>query len=138
MLSGERMHIGLRIFFGFFVIVGLAAVLTLRVFVQEVKPGVREAMEDTLVDTANVLAELAADDMKQGRIADGDFARHLASLPDRPLEAGIWGLTKRAQGYRIYITDARGIVRFDSAGTATNADYSRWNDVYAAGNRWPW
>lgn len=47
------MHIGLRIFFGFFLIVGLATVLTLRVFVQEVKPGVRQAMEDTLIDTAD-------------------------------------------------------------------------------------
>ena len=31
-----------------------------RVFVQEVKPGVRQAMEDTLVDTANLLAGLEA------------------------------------------------------------------------------
>ncbi|WP_279606896.1 hypothetical protein [Burkholderia anthina] len=37
------MYIGLRIFFGFFLIVGLAALITLRVFVQKVKPGVREA-----------------------------------------------------------------------------------------------
>ena len=72
------MHIGLRIFFGFFLIVGLAAFLTLRVFVQEVKPGVRQAMEDTLADTAQVLALLAADDMQQGHIADGAFARRVA------------------------------------------------------------
>lgn len=69
------MHIGLRIFFGFFLIVGLAAFLTLRVFVQEVKPGVRQAMEDTLADTAQVLALLAADDLQQGHIADGAWPR---------------------------------------------------------------
>lgn len=124
------MHIGLRIFFGFFLIVGLAAFLTLRVFVQEVKPGVRQAMEDTLVDTANVLAVLAAEDLKRDRIADGEFARRLARLSDTPVEAGIWGLTKRELGYRVYITDARGIVRYDTAGAAVGADYSRWNDVY--------
>ena len=67
------MHIGLRIFFGFFLVVGLAAFLTLRVFVQEVKPGVRQAMEDTLVDTANVLAVLAADD---------DWAARTVQIPD--------------------------------------------------------
>ncbi|MGK9797805.1 two-component system sensor histidine kinase CreC, partial [Salmonella enterica subsp. enterica] len=60
------MRIGLRIFLGFFLIVGLAAWLTLRVFVQEVKPGVRQAMEDTLIDTAHALAALAADDMREG------------------------------------------------------------------------
>ncbi len=124
------MRIGLRIFFGFFLIVGLAAFLTLRVFVQEVKPGVRQAMEDTLVDTSNVLAVLAAEDMKQGHIADGAFARRLARLRNAPVEVSIWGLTKRDLGYRVYITDANGIVRFDTAGTAVGTDYSRWNDVY--------
>ncbi|WP_427312386.1 two-component system sensor histidine kinase CreC [Cupriavidus sp. H39] len=124
------MHIGLRIFFGFFLIVGLATVLTLRVFVQEVKPGVRQAMEDTLIDTAHVLAALAADDLKAGRIADGDFARHMAALRDVPVNAEVSGLHKDSIGYRVYVTDASGIVRFDSTGTDVGRDYSRWNDVY--------
>ncbi|WP_455279143.1 two-component system sensor histidine kinase CreC [Cupriavidus necator] len=124
------MHIGLRIFFGFFLIVGLATVLTLRVFVQEVKPGVRQAMEDTLIDTAHVLAALAADDMKAGRIADGDFARRMAALRTAPVDAEVWGLHKDSIGYRVYVTDANGIVRFDSTGTDVGRDYSRWNDVY--------
>ncbi|WP_454734654.1 two-component system sensor histidine kinase CreC [Cupriavidus necator] len=124
------MHIGLRIFFGFFLIVGLATVLTLRVFVQEVKPGVRQAMEDTLIDTAHVLAALAGDDMKAGRIADGDFARRMAALRTAPVDAEVWGLHKDSIGYRVYVTDANGIVRFDSTGTDVGRDYSRWNDVY--------
>ncbi|MBB2920781.1 two-component system sensor histidine kinase CreC [Cupriavidus alkaliphilus] len=124
------MHIGLRIFFGFFLIVGLATVLTLRVFVQEVKPGVRQAMEDTLIDTAHVLAALAADDLKAGRIADGDFARHMAALREVPVNAEVSGLHKDSIGYRVYVTDASGIVRFDSTGTDVGRDYSRWNDVY--------
>ncbi|AXF23022.1 two-component system sensor histidine kinase CreC [Burkholderia pyrrocinia] len=124
------MHIGLRIFFGFFLIVGLAALITLRVFVQEVKPGVREAMEDTLVDTAQVLATLASDDMASGHIADGAFARQLEKLHASPVSANVWGMRKDTISYRIYITDARGIVRYDSAGGAVGHDYSRWNDVY--------
>ncbi|EAY66734.1 ATP-binding region, ATPase-like [Burkholderia cenocepacia PC184] len=44
----------------------------------------REAMEDTLVDTAQVLATLAADDMANGHIADGTFARQLGKLHERP------------------------------------------------------
>ena len=45
------MKISLRILLGYFLIVGLAAYFVLAVFIEEVKPGVREAMEDTLVDT---------------------------------------------------------------------------------------
>jgi two-component system sensor histidine kinase CreC len=124
------MKIGLRIFLGYFVIVALAALLLARVFVAEVKPGVRQAMEDTLVDTANVLAELATDDFLAGRINDGRFARRIRALRGRDFGAEIWGFAKRDTEYRIYVTDRRGIVVFDSSGRDVGKDYSRWNDVY--------
>lgn len=124
------MKIGLRIFLGYFLIVALAGALLMRVFVAEVKPGVRQAMEDTLVDTANVLAELATDDFLAGRIDDGRFADRVRSLQGRDFGADIWGFDKRGSNYRIYVTDARGIVRFDSEGRDVGEDYSRWNDVY--------
>lgn len=124
------MRIGLRIFLGYFAIVALAGLLVTQVFVQQVKPGVRQAMEDTLVDSANVLAELAADDLAAGRIADGRFAQHVRALHGRDPGAAIWGFPKRRATYRIYVTDARGIVVFDSAGRDLGRDFSRWNDVY--------
>lgn len=124
------MKIGLRIFLGYFLIVALAALLLAQVFVAQVKPGVRQAMEDTLVDTANVLAELATDDFLAGRIANGAFAKRVRKVAGRDFGAEIWGFDKRAASYRVYVTDARGIVVFDSSGQALGADYSRWNDVY--------
>ncbi len=124
------MRIGLRILLGYFLIVAIAALLLGRVFLQEVKPGVRQAMEDTLVDTANLLAEQAADDMLAGHIDDGRFAAHVRALTDRDLGADIWGFRKRRVSTRIYVTDARGIVVFDSDGRDVGKDYSRWNDVY--------
>ena len=125
-----HMKIGLRIFLGYFLIVALAALLLARVFVAEVKPGVRQAMEDTLVDTANVLAELATDDMIAGHIDDGAFARRVRALRGRDFGAEIWGFGKRSTNYRVYVTDARGVVVFDSTGKDIGKDYSRWNDVY--------
>ena len=124
------MRLGLRLFLGFFLIVGLAAFFVMRVFVNEVKPGVRQAMESTLVDAANVLAVMAADDMKAGRIADGAFVRHVAEARRRDLGATVWQFPKRSIDYRISITDARGIVVYDSAGRDVGRDNSRWNDVY--------
>lgn len=124
------MKIGLRILLGYFLIVAIAGILLMRVFVQEVKPGVRQAMEDTLADTANVLAELATDDMLAGRIADGNFARRIGALRERDIDARIWDFTKHAVSYRIMVADARGIVVFDSAGIDVGRDHSRWNDVY--------
>lgn len=124
------MRLGLRLFLGFFLIVGLAAFFVMRVFVNEVKPGVRQAMESTLVDAANVLAVMAADDLKSGHIADGRFVRDLALAQRRELNATVWQFPKRSIDYRISITDARGIVVYDSTGRDVGRDNSRWNDVY--------
>ena len=124
------MRLGLRLFLGFFLIVGLAAFFVMRVFVDEVKPGVRQAMESTLVDAANVLAVMAADDMKAGRIASGDFVRNLGEAQKRDLRATVWHFPKRRIDYRITITDAHGIVVYDSEGKDLGRDNSRWNDVY--------
>ncbi|HJR72642.1 MAG TPA: two-component system sensor histidine kinase CreC [Luteimonas sp.] len=124
------MKLGLRLFLGFFLIVGVAAFFVMRVFVDEVKPGVRQAMEANLADTANVLAALAADDMKAGRIADGAFARNIAAAGNRRLGADIWGTRKERLEGRILVSDARGIVVYDSRNEAVGKDYSRWNDVY--------
>ncbi|HCU84587.1 two-component system sensor histidine kinase CreC [Methylophilus sp. UBA6697] len=124
------MKISLKIFLGYFLLVGLAAWFVLAVFVDEVKPGVRQAMEDTLVDTANLLAELAKDDLKQGSIQNGQFARSLHDYQHKSGTANIWGVPKRSADYRVYITDSTGMVVFDSDHQAVGQDYSRWNDVY--------
>ena len=124
------MRLGLRLFLGFFLIVGLAAFFVMRVFVNEVKPGVRQAMESTLVDAANVLAVMAADDLESGDIAQGRFVRDLALAQRRELNATVWQFPKRSIDYRISITDARGIVVYDSTGRDVGRDNSKWNDVY--------
>jgi two-component system sensor histidine kinase CreC len=124
------MRIGLRVLLGYFLIVALAALLVGKVFVEQVKPGVRQAMEGTLIDTANTLAELASDDMLAGRIADGRFARRVEAVQARKVGADIWGFPKDRSGFRVTVVDARGIVVFDSEGRDLGRDDSRWNDVY--------
>ncbi|QNH12041.1 two-component system sensor histidine kinase CreC [Xanthomonas sp. SI] len=124
------MRLGLRLFLGFFLIVGVAAFFVMRVFVNEVKPGVRQAMESTLVDAANVLAQMASTDLKAGRIDSGAFARDLGAAQRRNPRAMVWRFPKRSVDYRVTITDAAGVVVFDSRGQDLGRDNSRWNDVY--------
>ena len=124
------MRLGLKLFLGFFLIVGLAAFFVMRVFVEEVKPGVRQAMESTLVDAANVLAELAAPELKAGTLARGGFTASLARAQRRDPKAMVWRFPKRALDYRVTITDAKGIVLYDSLGRDLGRDNSRWNDVH--------
>ena len=125
------MRLGLRVFFGFFLIAGLSAVLLLKVFLAEVKPSVREVMEDLMVDTAHLLAEMAADEMVDGAPRpDGRLAAQLKRYSKRDVDAMIWGLRKQSLDLRIYVTDATGIVRLDSGHpSAVGQDYSQWRDV---------
>ncbi|WP_322114250.1 two-component system sensor histidine kinase CreC [Aquabacterium sp. A7-Y] len=106
----------------------------LRVFVAEVKPSVREVMEDIMVDTANLLAEQVAGELTAlpagGHLQDGRFAQQVRHYASRPIDAKIWGLSKRSLDFSVYVTDARGRVVFDSRqGTALGQDFSKWNDV---------
>ncbi len=78
------MRIGLRLLLGYFLIVAVAGYFVLSIFVQEVKPGVRRATEGTLVDTANLLAQVARLDMRHGDAAKGQLAQAIAQLNQRP------------------------------------------------------
>ena len=124
------MNISHRLLLGYFLIVGLAAWFVLNVFTEEVKPGVRQAMEETLVDTSQLLAELAAQDLRNGELDHGRFAEAFERYRSRAPSATIWGFQKDAVDLRVYVTDAKGIVVYDSTNLALGQDYSRWNDVY--------
>ena len=123
------MKLSLRILLGYFAIVGLTGLFVLRIVVAEVKPSVRDTIEETMVDTANLLASLAANDLKAGTLPDGAFAQSVREYASRRVDAPIWGLHKTKLDFRVYVTDAKGIVVFDSEQQAVGADYSRWNDV---------
>ena len=124
------MPLGVRIFLVYFLFVGLAGWFVLSTVMDEIRPGVRQSTEETLVDTANLLAEILRDEVKSGSLAHGRLPELLESYGRRQPRAQIWGVHKRAVNHRIYVTDAQGIVLLDSSGLAVGEDYSRWNDVY--------
>lgn len=124
------MKLWARVFLGYFLIVGLSGWFLLRVFVNEVKPGVRDAVEDVMVDTAQLLAELARDDLLAARLPKGRFAQSVEAYRLRPVKATIWGLEKQTLDFRIYVTDASGIVLYDSEHKALGENYADWRDVY--------
>lgn len=129
-----RVGLGLRLLFGFLLITGLAGFFVLRVFLAEVKPSVREAMEDLLVDSANLLAELAAPELAQlppgGDLQHSHFAQQVRAYGQRSVSAEIWGFQKHSLDLRVILTDAQGRGVFDSGPRpALGQDYSRWRDV---------
>ncbi len=124
------MRLGLKLFLGYFLIVGLGVYFSLNILGKELKPAFRQATEETLIDTANILAVLARDELLNGGIADGRFQARLNEYAQRAPNARVWDIVKNRLDHQIYITDDRGIVLFDSSGQAVGRDYSHWNDVY--------
>ena len=129
------MRLSLRLLLGFFLLVAIAAWFVLNIFVQEIKPGVRRTAELSLIDTSRLLAELTMADLagqalSRDNLAKGTLSQAIAHLKQTPIDATVDGLAKRQVNYRIYLTDAKGLVIFDSSGNHLGEDFSRWNDVY--------
>ncbi|MBD9653652.1 MULTISPECIES: two-component system sensor histidine kinase CreC [unclassified Pseudomonas] len=124
------MPLGVRIFLVYFLFVGLSGWFVLSTVMDEIRPGVRQSTEETLVDTAHLLAVLLREDVREGRLAQGQLPDLLKAYGQRQPGAQIWGVAKNQVNHRIYVTDADGIVLLDSSGQAVGQDYSRWNDVY--------
>lgn len=89
---------------------------------KEVRPRYVESMRRTLADTAALLAVLLEEDLAKG--APGNLAE--------AWRANLGALERASGGLRVYVTDTRGIVAFDSAGgTDVGRDYTRRPEIAA-------
>jgi two-component system, OmpR family, sensor histidine kinase CreC len=67
------MPLGIRIFLVYFLFVGLSSYFVLSTVMDEIRPGVRQSTEETLVDTANLLAEIIRDEVKAGTLGQSQL-----------------------------------------------------------------
>lgn len=125
------MKLGQRLLVFYFLILGLVGWFVLDLVFGQAKPLVRQSAEETLVDAANLLAEIVAGDAANGEIVITPSLRQaLNRYAGRTPDANIWGLKKDRIHTHIYITGPTGTVLFDSKGQDEGEDFSRWNDVH--------
>ena len=122
------MRFGLRLFAGFVVLLGVLLALFYEAAMSQIELAIAQSAEETMVDAANLLAEIVETDLR-ARPAGG-LEEAFAGYDERSPRARIYGVTKEVAGFRVYVTDATGTVVFDSTGDAVGEDYSRWNDVH--------
>jgi len=121
-----------RFFVGYVLVAAVAVLLGMKLYTGQFAPGVRQSVEETLLQTAHLLAELAGHEMANAPPGTTDVSGIEAILhgyDQRRFEARIYGVIKRDPNLRVYVTDAAGIVIFDSLGRDVGRDYSRWRDV---------
>lgn len=125
------MNFLIRFFVGYVLVAALAVLLAMKIFTGQLVPGVKQSVEETLLQTANLLAEWASSEVR--RTADSLDTRGMEAVfrgyEQRRFQARIFGVLKEHPDLRIYVTDDRGVVVFDSRGADVGSDYSNWLDV---------
>jgi len=79
------MSIFVRLWLAMATVLLAGAWLMVDVLQEEVKPSVRQALEETLADNANLAAVLVADDLKAGRVGTPEFDARMQALLQRRL-----------------------------------------------------
>jgi two-component system sensor histidine kinase CreC len=107
----------------------LAVAFLLYRFVAEIDPRYRESAEDSLVETAHLLASLVEQQMSDETIDVARLRPLFREIYSRRIDARIYGVAKTRVDLRVYVTDAKGWVLFDSAGRDEGQNFSLWRDV---------
>ncbi|MBI4979603.1 MAG: two-component system sensor histidine kinase CreC [Spirochaetes bacterium] len=95
---------------------------------RDIRPQYLKSLEEPLVDAAAIFASIIEHTPGESLVS-ADVSNAVMSASARTLTAKIYERVKTNVDIRVYVTDARGIVVFDSTGRDTGKDYSRWNDV---------
>ncbi len=158
--TAPKRVLNLSIFFRIWLAVALVLIICgIVVFTQlfgHVKPTAQQVIEDTLLDTSKLLAASLQMPLQTGEMLTESYQKQLdsafvyvpvASEPDDNSSRLANSADKYRQVYkeepayrrktyssfRVYVTNSKGLVIYDSRPMSTNAegqDYSRWNDVY--------
>ena len=111
-------------------IIGAGLYLLLRQQLSVVEPQTYQATEESMVDAAQLLASMVAADFKNGSFDKQRFQTSFEGVSRKRFKAVIHGHIKSHVGLGAYLTDAKGIVIFDSAGKLEGTDLSKSRDVF--------
>jgi len=126
------LRLRVRVFLAIFVLSVTGGTFFLRWILDDLRTRYLEAVEENLVDTANLLASLLeATSTSPSRLVSAPVGQGLQAVRDRRFQARIYELVKTGVDLRVYVTDSVGIVVFDSrpGGGDVGQDYSKWRDV---------
>jgi two-component system sensor histidine kinase CreC len=122
--------LGSALFFAYFLIFALCLSYPIARIAGSLRVRYLESVEEPLVDEANLLATVIGHLMEAGHSGPDDLSRLFEGAHTRILSAQIYAMRKRHIDAQIYVTDAAGMVLFDSENPANvGADYAQLRDV---------
>lgn len=125
------MKLGTQLFLCIVAVIGLAMYEMCDFTLSELKPRYREAIEETLVDAAHIVAFELGAHWEEHHGDPAWFARSFPTGTSDPIRAQIYGYLKTSLDLRVTITNKEGIILFDSLDPAkVGSDASQWRDVF--------
>jgi two-component system sensor histidine kinase CreC len=119
----------LRIFLALLLVYVLGVGALLYSMLADLDPRYRESTEESLVETAQLMASVIEQDVHRGALPADRIAAIFEAAYARQFSAQIYQMHKARIELRAYVTNARGVVVYDSTGRALGQDYSHWLDV---------
>ena len=124
------MKLGAGLFLAYLLILAVCGSYPLMQIGGRLRTAYLESAEEPLVDTANILAAHVGQALEQGHFNPDELYQVFEDAYGRRIGAQIYEMKKDSVDLGVYITDARGIVLFDSSGRETiGTDFSMWRDV---------
>lgn len=96
---------------------------------KEMRPHYVESAEETLVDESYLLASTLRLYFQTPATLKSNLSQIFSHVAEQKFDAQIFKLTKTHFDQRIYVTDDKGIVVFDSTGLDEGVDYSSWKNI---------
>ena len=124
------MRLGAVLFLAHVLILALCFSYPLEQVGKRLRTAYLESAEEPLVDTANLMAAFVGQQIEEGNFSAEEFYRVFEEARGRKVAARIYEMRKDGVDLSVYITDAKGIVLFDSDNRETiGEDFSLWRDV---------
>lgn len=125
------MTIRTRILLVYLLIVGSVFYFLVNWSLGRLQPRYLESMEETLVDTAHLLAAVVENATGDGPVEAGKVSAAFDLAFARKFDAIIYSRNKQQVDLRVYVTNETGRVIYDSASPGeVGRDYSQWRDVH--------
>jgi two-component system, OmpR family, sensor histidine kinase CreC len=120
-----------RVFVGILLVYAVGVAVLMWRLLADIDPRYRESAEESLVETAHLMATLV-EQRSTGGLDTTWLEPLFRELYARRFDANIFGIKKSSVELRTTVVDAQGIVLFDSLGRHEGKDFSQWRDVKLA------
>ncbi len=121
-----------RVFIGILLVYALGVGFLMYRLLADIDPRYRESAEESLVETAHLLATVVEQHSAEGRIDAESLRPVFRSLYARSFSARIFDFEKTGVELQALVIGRDGQVLFDSLGQREGEDFSQWRDVRSA------